>query len=519
MPTTRANRRTVRRSGGKFVFQGSYGCTYQPAIKCIGENARSEGTISKIMDSYEATKEFHVRGLFEPIDAEQKYFLYPIRMCNPDVTQNPENNYKSCTSVPVNVRGKGHGLKSMLYKDGGDNLGSNQLDNEDYVPFFESLANLFEGLVLLKQAKVIHADIKPPNIVSKKLEDGSFQTCFIDFGLSKPFNYFANGARAPYDADYRYWPVDLKVFHREYLTQYDDITTSVVYNHIRTALTPNYPLSYIGTTDGHRAITPHFSAAQYRELDQMLATGLIEPDVLLEKIDIFGLGRSLYEIYFRLTGHTLDDDDKVKVFRTVNIGNVNEINRYHDKLKTTVSKPLLELIRQMVHPNPSVRIDVEDALATYNSLLPAMREVFADFPRVRRLDAMKIPPTPEASASAATQSEPSKRTTYKKGLATKASSAPNKRRHSRVANFLPVISENANNGGESNNSFNILTPTPEREARAAADKARRSKTNAAAAAASIFSPKPVGNLKTINLFEPAPAKKTLKRATGYRNLV
>ena len=183
-------KRSVKRTrGGVYKGQGSYGCVFNPAIKCADEAARRPGTISKLMAPLEADKDFSQHSALKRIDPRQKYLLWPLRLCEPEY-QDPENNSSRCTiaknaaGTQVNVRSIRP--KMVLYTDGGQTLDQVVITQGNIVSLLSGLRNLFRGLVVLHAANMAHLDIKDTNVVA--LHDpvtGDYNIRFIDFGLTR----------------------------------------------------------------------------------------------------------------------------------------------------------------------------------------------------------------------------------------------------------------------------------------------------------------------------------------------
>jgi len=183
---SKANRRRsiTRVKGGVYQRQGTYGCVFNPAIKCSDEAARRPGTISKLMIAEEADEEFSQHYALKGIDPQQKYLLWPLRLCEPEYAD-PENNSRRCT-----VAGAGQDIRAIqpkvvLYKDGGLALDQVVITSINIIPILTGLRNLFRGLAVLHAADMAHLDIKLGNIVAlQEPATNTYNIRFIDFGLT-----------------------------------------------------------------------------------------------------------------------------------------------------------------------------------------------------------------------------------------------------------------------------------------------------------------------------------------------
>jgi len=364
--------RTHKAQGGKFIFAGTYGCTFRPAVRCVGDKVRRPGLVSKLMEASEADSEFKQRAMLVDVDPSQKYLLYPVSTCPPMVTKNPENNYESCPVIDVKKRDI---IKPqlVLYEDGGVDLAHIQVPLEDYVAFFEGLANLFEGLMVLHNGSIAHMDIKPSNLVAKKESSGAYNVRYIDFGLSAKFD----DIRAP-KVSYVYWPFELRLLNKYYLEKDGKISDKEIgeYYQELDRVGRYFPSWIWRGSDGLPLITKNYIQMMIKSIK----SGEIDKEDIIVATDVFGLGRAICEVYGRLTGHIYAGKNKVIVY-----GETAETRGFHELLKNKVSLPFYNFIELLVNPSMSIRPTPMQALTMYNKLLPLMRVYMKDFPaRVER---------------------------------------------------------------------------------------------------------------------------------------
>ena len=393
MPATRKQSRqrrggpTRRRAarGGKIVYSGAYGCAFRPAVKCQGENTRRPGMISKLMGMEEAEEEYAIKERFAAIDPKHEYFIYPEHMCKPNSTPSEEDNFGDCSVV--NMRNMYTRPRLILSRDGGEDLLHVQVNNEDYVAFFAAFANLFDGLDLLHRHDMIHMDIKPANIVAQRTANGNYSLRFIDMGMTQMLDSFAVQT-----ANYAYWPFDLRL--------------------LDSRVVPNRRMfgEYYAALAWNRAAFPYWAYVQAdgspldeewaEKIRRRIQTRRIDTERIAKGVDVFGLGRSLIEVYTRLTGHLFVRNPGFMGFsprrgkvvaRSVNIGNAADLTAFHKRLADMVSLPLFKLVAEMIEPDPSIRITALEAGAKYRALLPAIHKEFEDFPAIKRVLPLKDP--------------------------------------------------------------------------------------------------------------------------------
>jgi serine/threonine protein kinase len=174
-----------RKHGGKYLGQGAYGCAFKPALPCKGRNKRTPNAITKLVGPNAFYHEYQPKTLLEGIDPEQKYFLYPLSVCDIDEWKlEPENNIGKCTLPFVNVsheRRKLGNSKSIEFGYGGKDLDEVHLHPSEYIGAFNGFSKIFEAVTVLHRKNIVHLDIKPGNLVTKKLPDNTWDFHMIDF--------------------------------------------------------------------------------------------------------------------------------------------------------------------------------------------------------------------------------------------------------------------------------------------------------------------------------------------------
>ena len=381
--TNKAKNKVVKRktlkSGGKYIGRGSYGCTFRPAIRCSTNTKREKNAVSKILNSPNADEEFKMAPTLSSIDPEQKYTLYPLKLCNPAFEpSNLNENSELCSNI-IRKRTR----KMILMSDGGVNLG-NVLDrlpngkfNKLHLAFFMGLMNIFMGLEHLHANDFVHLDIKATNIVSK-IEKGKETTFFgfmgnptyttklIDFGLSglvkdklQSDDTFGN---------YIVWPFELRLIQKNYLTGTDtleevDLDTYLYSIRLHETdyaqFSPYWLLYDTGKTpniDYYKGILANLKSQGTKAQEDTKRD-------MLKKADVYALGLVLSESYSILTKIYQTDD---KTFS--NVKNM--------KQKDNISEPIFNLINNMTNPDFRLRITAKDARIAYEDILMGMVDYF-----------------------------------------------------------------------------------------------------------------------------------------------
>jgi serine/threonine protein kinase len=335
----------AKAKGGKYIYAGSYGCVFSPAILCKGDATRKNGYISKIMKAEDAIAERKEAEILKRLDNAYEYFLYPDRICEPiaDKSNAPENCKLKFSKAPV----------ALMSPFGGVDLRKIQVPFQEIPALFEGMVNIFDGLELLHANNLIHNDIKPHNIVALKRDDGSYQVRLIDFGLMHTVDNYLKGE---WFHNYPYYPYDVRLLSENYFPKTEDIEEFYLQQEYN-----QFPMWFYARNDGQQLITKKWVMAMWKKMKGDEA----RHHVVLE-LDVFSLGRTLYELYFRLTGQFyVMGDDEGEVLGQGTAG-----------IKKDVALPLFKLIQKMCNPDPFERVSLLEAKAEFVALLPAIKKAF-----------------------------------------------------------------------------------------------------------------------------------------------
>jgi serine/threonine protein kinase len=246
------------------IGAGTYGCIISPPLKCRGDAPKPKqphlrglnpeedlqkkddfinelheyknkytNLVSKLMNANNAEQEFAETRILQPIDPENKYFLYPVKICDvePNNIKLPDGSnidaVDECLSDNPNIfEGQNPQDGKLLYSNyAGNQIVKLNVKYNDIKNVFLGLENLLVGLNVLHTNNLVHMDIKYNNVLSLKKEN-NFISRFIDFGIMINIpQYFARiFAKMPnggyiypdiYGANYYIWPLDIKFISRD----------------------------------------------------------------------------------------------------------------------------------------------------------------------------------------------------------------------------------------------------------------------------------------------------------------
>jgi serine/threonine protein kinase len=378
--------KTRKKKGGRYLGQGTYGCAFNPPLKCTASERKKNG-ISKLLNENSASEEYLVNQIWKEIDPNQKFSIWATNYCkfNSSNIKN-ENQIDKCTvsfKTPKKER-------LILYPYGGVDLYKylyvNPPKAKDYLKIFTNFSNLLEGIKIANSNNIVHLDIKEDNIVV----DNDLNMRFIDFGFSKiadeidinvwDINKFKHASlHKPFEL-YFY---DNNVTIEEIQKHYDGFSLLnnegkpyFSYSSIN-ELVKNYPyiLSATGFIIIHDNKWINVSANDYYE--DIKSYDFTNIDKLFKSVDIYSLGIVLISLINRVFKHSLIYDiNKSKYIVYIidtNDNNVDkskvlyiqddykdmfsspEVYELHVNIMKHITLPLLSLAARISYYNPSQR--------------------------------------------------------------------------------------------------------------------------------------------------------------------
>lgn len=192
----------IYKKGGKAIDAGSYGCVFDPALKCSDKNiSYNPEFVSKLMYVKDAQVEFNelnnVRQYVEKIKDNDKYFILSnTTICNPDKLQGDDlvsfddkcRLFTKRNLNSSNINENLSKLKLINLPNGGLNIEKiweNMLNdvniNNSFIKINNALISLLvNGIVPLNKLGFNHYDVKAGNILIAS--DGNAR--LIDWGLA-----------------------------------------------------------------------------------------------------------------------------------------------------------------------------------------------------------------------------------------------------------------------------------------------------------------------------------------------
>jgi serine/threonine protein kinase len=356
----------------KLIGEGTYGCVYHPGVNCLGTK-ENPNFLTKIQKNQRSIKnEIDVAERIRKIKGYTRFFAPILKHCPVKLTKDTAEGLKQCevfandslsdTSSYVSTK-----IRYVGKRDLGDYM-ENALKHDDFFKeVIKSHIYLLKGVQKLTEHKIVHADIKPNNIMyDEKLE----APIFIDFGLS----FFEDGLLSKTEDlsnifiafdFYTWWPIEVVVC--------------------------NYVIRQIGQSNSANTVV---SQEQLDEICGVFLKGLesetIQNDMfkmhIMEREELQLKFRSEFKTYFyNFVGHTwwsvykemvkyANTWDNYSVATTYLIimddsflQNNLEYAQQREKFGENYGK-YLEILKKVVYCSPDKRLSVKDTIKLLSKL-------------------------------------------------------------------------------------------------------------------------------------------------------
>ena len=192
----------MKQKGGLLLGKGQYGCAFHPSFKCF--NATNDGTddnqVSKVFNDKESMKDERKEMMrLQNIPALHDYINPVLKSCGISLeTLKKDADWDKC-SVLKGIKSNDT-LYQLVYKHKGESLDTYLKNAPIDQSFFKGFLHLLKGTQILNDNKLIHRDVKLPNLL--KIQNDKF--IFIDFGLSCPYNEAFDLTKSDWLLEYNY---------------------------------------------------------------------------------------------------------------------------------------------------------------------------------------------------------------------------------------------------------------------------------------------------------------------------
>lgn len=282
-----------------YIAEGSYGCVFSPPLKCLNNKKTTYSQAGKIFNKKTSMdEEKKLVEKINKIDPKGKWTVPYYGSCFVNVNKTETNdNINKCNKyakhIPI--------TEQLIYKNGGIDLNrfindfelfKNDLFIDNLIPLFY---NLLKGLNTLNEKKLAHCDIKPPNILYDFNESKFY---IIDFGLTTPYNGISSFSNYNMlNHVYPYYPPEFKIYVQLIIHKNTNVNTNDILENYSRYLPRgffDFMFKYIDIPlklkqfaikcQKNKHVFKHKFKTEY-----------------VSKIDVFSLGMTFVEIFYRLS--------------------------------------------------------------------------------------------------------------------------------------------------------------------------------------------------------------------------
>lgn len=343
--------------GGKYMGEGTYGCSLDPAPKCFtaekqiisGKKSKSKLTIGKVMSKTDAFEgEMEIAKKLYKVDPTQKYLLYPQTHCYVKY----EDFIKVQGAAKCDTIRKDSVMGMLKMANGGITLEDYvQKNNLDVHTFVKMMKHIAEGVRLMDKKGYVHHDLKFNNILVNPLTG---EPRIIDFGLMvKKTEVFTEAN--PY-LHARYW---LHPPEYRFIVHLDKNKWKMPADQeIRWLMTEDLRLNDHKFSSGDKASMRHlltnvpmFAYCEYENAVMAFFKAVEKKKTLYQKreyiqrfsskVDVYSLGISM--LY------------------------MSTFLNYSSMVKESYER-FIQLLKGMVHPHPAKRFSISKVIAEMNKI-------------------------------------------------------------------------------------------------------------------------------------------------------
>ncbi len=344
----------IKQKGGKFIGTGQYGCVFSPPLNCNklqsrkSKSVKREKKVGKIFYSNkEGYKELINWELMRRIDPSNNFTVKFIEYCIIDNnTLKLEDKNKDCEKFyneSYNFKEKYDNYLQIISDYGGISFDKIDLENFNINKFLIGLKSLFNGLLVLDKANLIHMDIASRNLLYN-LKKKKF--LLIDFGLALENKHLLNHTHF-FESDSEIYPPEFKLYYcfkQDGMKLTERIFKSLMFREKWRHMEKFYVLcldmdihQFEEQIEGlFREYKKHFNKGGIKAVEKLLLS-------TNNKIDLFSLGILLLKTLYKYL-------------------KIVEYNNY-------LNLSLIKLIKNMINMNPFLRYNPKEILREFNRYL------------------------------------------------------------------------------------------------------------------------------------------------------
>ena len=384
------------KNGGKYIYEGSYGCAFNPSLPC-DKTGKRKG-LGKLFNNYSDFKqEEKIQKFIKKIDPLNEATIPYYGSCRVNLDKVTKSDQINKCTLANDYTVSKKSINQLMFKFGGDDLdiimnslkksNSNPKTHNKYKDLhFDNLIVLILPLIkcIVKIAKYgyLHSDIKPPNILYNIRSNKIY---LIDFGLLQKQRYITQSG-STLSFKYLYYPpefiimINLRAGIRDPLRLYNDVLENFEFYDYEKYI------DYLDFAQYKKRLNEFIKYASTVSLE------ILEKEFLksyIKKLDIYSLGMSLTEMMY-----------VTHIDGTLKINN----KQFNDRF-------VKNILINMIDPDPRYRLTPDEAYIRLNCLyrLEKLKVKegdildFIDINNVKKiLNSLKVPLSNSTSVGAST---------------------------------------------------------------------------------------------------------------------
>lgn len=360
----RSKKPNPKAEGGAYINEGTYGCVFSPPIECMDTTPvsmkksklnKSKKVVGKLfVDSKSFHSEVEQATNIQKLDPEYKFTVPYLGTCKTKRSLFKQSDQGFLCQKPLN---DAHTYNQMLYSNGGVELRDYFKKPAKYThdiaidDIILASIPLFEGILEMQKKDYVHLDIKPSNILmdTTKKPHG-LRLSLIDFGLmTKRLNlkYQFNLHKHKYP----YYPPEFQAYFATVIEHNYDVN-NVIYRCLQ-----NFSLFHILSFE--QWLNQRWPYGKYRE-DIISAVNLL-------------ISKSLYSFvkdFDRILSYKVDSYSlAMSLIEVIYWSEVNKNHKINVRSQEFLNKTLSNVLFPMIHPNPYIRMGLEEGLKRLKDLV------------------------------------------------------------------------------------------------------------------------------------------------------
>ena len=328
----------MNKNGGKYIYEGSYGCAFYPALPCAQTGTRKG--LGKLFNNKNDFKvEEKIQKFISKIDPSHEATILYYGSCRVHLEDTNKSDEINKCNITNEYSVTKRSINQLMFKFGGDDLDkivSSIKHNSKYANFYfdtfiTTLLPVAKCILKIAYYGYLHSDIKPSNILYSSKNNRMY---LIDFGLLQTQQYLTQSGSA-LSFKYLYYPPEFTIMHslrlgiKDPLKLYNSILENFEFYDYEKYM--NY-LEFAKYKTKLHAFIKYALHTPLEKLEEEFLSNYIK------KLDVYSLGMTLVEIVYNMQIEF--------TFKLQNNALFNDFVQY--------------LVVNMIHPDPRYRLSADE---------------------------------------------------------------------------------------------------------------------------------------------------------------